>query len=345
MGKKKTKGLFVEGDAYAVRSAQVSALASPLRIEALAITPIEGLSRMGAALEKEKPSGRGRYMPAHCAFAAESRFFFLHKAASLAKARESGYWQPILRQARIDPDDVLQATLDAATGALLSDMGSGSGAREFLVCGARRTEWGQIQEHLVSRNIVPQSLQLSGISALAGLLDYLKWKRIGAPVLLLEMGDKDAHLFIVAGGRVVLCRSISFGYDSVLPLIRSELGLKDEDSAKHLFFSNTFDFREIGNVLFGRLLRDLNAASGFYEMQTGQPLHGFVMTGTPTGLEWVPEIIADGLEIAVLRMDWEGWLERHRIELGEDVGGLDLTLSMMPLLTLMMDFSVTGDET
>lgn len=338
MGSKKSKGLFVEGDAYTVRSARVSALRAPLRVDALSVTSITGLNRAGGALDKERPTGRG-YVPAHCGFAADSRFYFLHKVANLGKAREAGYWGPVLRQVRLDPEEVIQATLDAATGALLADLGSGGGARELLVCGAKRREWEALQEDLVSRSIVPQSLQLSGVSAVAGLLDYLKGKGIAAPVLFLEMSDREAHLFILAGGRVILCRAVSFGYESVLPLIRSELGFKDEDSARQLFFSNTFDFRDIGNVLFGRLLRDLNAASGFYEMQTGQPLHGFVMTGTPAGLDWVPEVIADGLEIGLLPIDWEGWLERHQIELGEGVEVLDLTLSMLPLMTLMMDFS------
>lgn len=344
MGSKKSKGLFVEGDAYTVRSARVSGLVAPLRVDTLSVTPISGLERIGGALDKEKPVGRGRYIAAHCGFAAESRFYFLHKVTQVAKAREAGYWAPLLRQARLDPEEVVQATLDAATGTPLSDIASGGGAREFLVCGAKRSEWKEMQEQLVSRSIVPQSLQLSGLSTVAGLLDYLKAKRIELPVLLLEMSDKEAHLFILAGGKVVLCRAVSFGYESVLPLIRSELGLKDEESARHLFFSNTFDFRDIGNVLFGRLLRDLNAASGFYEMQTGQPLHGFVMTGTPAGLDWVPEVIAEGLEIGLMRIDWETWLERHKIELGEGVEALDLTLSMLPLMTLMMDFSEARDE-
>ena len=344
MGSKKIKGLFIEGDAYTLRSARVSSLMAPLRIESVAVQAWDGGGGVETILDKGKASGSRRYIPAHCAFAPDSRYFFLHKAPSLTKAKESAYWAPVLRQARLDSEEVMLGIMEASSGRLLEDLAPGGGARDLLVCGARRSEWKSLQEALVGQNIVPQRLELGGLSALAGLRDYLQWKQITSPVLFFEMGKREAHLFILCGGKVVLCRGIAFGYESVLPLIRSELGLKEDEAARHLFFSNTFDFRDIGSVLFSRLLRDLNAASGFYEMQTGHPLHGFVMTGTPAGLDWIPAVIATGLEISALKIDWEGWLSRHQIAIGETVESLDLTTALLPLLSLMMKFHDTRDE-
>ena len=58
----------------------------------------------------------------------------------------------------------------------------------------------------------------------------------------------------------------------MFPVIQAELGLKDEDSARKLFYSNTFDFTEMGPSLLRKLLKELQASTGFYEVQTGQTI-------------------------------------------------------------------------
>ena len=72
-------------------------------------------------------------------------------------------------------------------------------------------------------------------------------------------------------------RPIPQGLESMIPVVQKELGLKDEESAKKLFYSNTFDFTSMGNALIKKLLKELQSSIGFYEVQTGQSvglLHG-----------------------------------------------------------------------
>ncbi len=79
-------------------------------------------------------------------------------------------------------------------------------------------------------------------------------------------------MFIFGNEQVDICRPIPYGLNSMFPTVQSELGLKDEDSARKLFFSNTFDFTELGPSLLKKMLKELQASTGFYEVQTGQTI-------------------------------------------------------------------------
>lgn len=340
---KKNTGLYLEGDRYTLRTAQVSGSPSSFRLDSISeFEPDFSFIRTASGLPQKRM--QKAYMPAICAFSPKERFFYIHKVQNAAKSREPDYWDTVLKNFRLSPSDVRYAVLQSSTGEHFGAMDSGIGGRDFLVCGASRVDWGRIQDELLRENIVPQSLELAGLNAVAGLLDYLKFRQIVSPLLYLEMGSENSTLFILSGGQVTLCRHVSFGYQSVLPVICTELGLKDTESASRLFFSNTFDFRDIGGVLFSRLLKELNAASGFYEMQTGQALYGFFMTGIPRGLEWVGEILADGLEIELFGIEWKDWFEMHGIQIGENLDANDFKMSHFPLFSLMMQYAYANDE-
>lgn len=342
MGSKKAKGLYIEKDAFTLRIAEVNSLSAPLRVDALHECSLSDVKSVRTAAGLE--ASRNRFLPVHYGCLPDSRFFELIKVPSLAKARDGAFWETTLKQLRLEPELVQHAIMDAGNGINLEQLESSSGSADLLLFGALRKEMLRYQGEVVGENIVPESLQISTVSAIGGMRDFLIRAGVEAPVLFLEMGENVAHLFVLARGRLVLTRSVAFGYNSVLPLICSELGFKDQESAKKLFFSNTFDFRDIGGVLFGRLLKELNAASGFYEMQTGQPLYGFAMTGVPGGLDWVGSTIAKGLEIDQLELDWEGWLTVHGVSLGDDVAATELTVAHLPLMSLMMDLSGVKDE-
>ncbi len=135
-----------------------------------------------------------------------------------------------------------------------------------------------------------------------------------------------------------MCRPINFGFNAVLPIIQNELGLKDEDSARDLFFSNTFDFREIGPKLLSKILKELNASTGFYEVQTGQTIPHMYMTSLPENQNWIPDVIAKEMDIKLLDIDWQGWADSIGVSFGDTCSSADMGPSAFGLFSLFINF-------
>jgi len=105
----------------------------------------------------------------------------------------------------------------------------------------------------------------------------------------------------------------------MVPVVQEELGLKDEESARKLFFSNTFDFTGMGSTLIKKLMKELHSSIGFYEVQTGQSvglLHTMLL---PPKLEWLNTALAHGLSVETLEMDFTSWLASRNITLSENL--------------------------
>jgi hypothetical protein len=139
-------------------------------------------------------------------------------------------------------------------------------------------------------------------------------------------------------GQVEVARTIPFGLDSIYPLLQRELGLKDEQSARKLFFSNTFDFAEMGPKLLRRLIKEVQATSGLYEVQKGQTISYIFLGVLPKNLSWITRTISEVLGAEILNPGLHGWLESLQIELGDDVEVSNLGNRWMGLFSLMGEF-------
>lgn len=341
---KKTKGLFVEVNGFSYQVAAVTGLNPPFTVDALYEFPRHEPGKLRDFLEESIGGGRGRFLNAHCGIVPESRFFRLHTIESMARAKEAEYFAHLLEQQfRLNPKTSLLTAVNAQTGAAFSPDKSLASQKELILCGADKREISAFQENLVECGIYPQSLQLSTLSSLAGLKHYLRIKEIENPVLLIEMTQNSANLFILSGEKVDLCRPVNFGFNGVLPVIQKELGLKDEDSARNLFFSNTFDFREIGPKLLSKVLKELNASTGFYEVQTGQTIPHMYMTSLPENLDWIPEVMARELDIGLLDIDWDGWSAQTGVSFGDDCSSSDFGPSKFGLYSLFVNFEKGRD--
>ena len=124
----------------------------------------------------------------------------------------------------------------------------------------------------------------------------------------------------------------------MVPVVQKELGLKDEDSARKLFYSNTFDFTGMGPALIKKLLRELQSSIGFFEVQTGQSIGSVVCTLLPPKLEWLENTLASQLSVEALPLDLGPWLASHQITLGERVAGLSLARRWWGLFSLMTQY-------
>ncbi len=152
---------------------------------------------------------------------------------------------------------------------------------------------------------------------MGAMVDYLNFAKIKTPVLILEIESNTTNSFIVTASGVEASRPIQQGLDSMIPVVQKELGLKDEESARKLFLSNTFDFTGMGSVLIKKLIKELQSSIGFYEVQTGQSIAQVACTVLPSKLTWLEAAIAADLGVSVLKADVPAWLQSRQITLAD----------------------------
>ena len=341
---KKTKGLFVEVNGFSYLVAAATGLTPPFSLESIHEFPRNDPGKLKEFLLQDSTTRRSRYFHSHCGIIPESRFFRLHTIESMTRARDPEYFNELCeKQFRLNPKGSKFSAINAQTGAEFSPDQSLASQKDLILSGADSREFTAFQDNLVECGIYPVSLQMGTLSALAGMKHYLKIKDISDPVLLVEMTTNAANFFIVSSEKVDLCRPVNYGFNAVLPTIKKELGLKDDESARSLFFSNTFDFREMGAKLLQKILKEMNASTGFYEVQTGQTIQYLYMTALPENLGWIPEVISSEMDIKLLNIDWAGWADSVGVQFGDDCSSADFGPSRFCLFSLFINFESSNN--
>ncbi|MGJ3241593.1 MAG: hypothetical protein ACFE0O_01345 [Opitutales bacterium] len=261
-----------------------------------------------------------------------------------AKNKNDNYFNDVLSsQFRIEPADNITAVLTAADGADF-DIENGT-QKELMMCGAPTKQLENLQSRILEYGLYPQSLEIGTVATLGGLAHYCRRKKVTAPTLILEITPANSNVFIFRDGVLDVSRPIPFGVDSMYPAIQQELGLKDEGSARKLFYSNTFDFTEMGPKLLKKMLKELQASTGFYEVQTGQTIGQIFLTLLPKNLNWVGEVLGNALGVEVLQPDFGSWLKSLKIQVGDTVDVANLESRWFSLFSLMGSFQAQESET
>ena len=185
---------------------------------------------------------------------------------------------------------------------------------------------------------------MGSIASVAGLINYTKFKKEKFPTLVLEVTPTNSNVFIFSSTQVDICRPIPYGLNSMFPTVQSELGLKDEESARKLFYSNTFDFSEMGPSLLKKMLKELQASTGFYEVQTGQTIGQLYITLLPVNFRWIHNTLSKALGVAVLNLDYAGWLKSLDISVTDGVMLDGLGSRWLGLFELMGDYTPEEGE-
>ncbi len=336
----KTKGLFVEVGDFSILTATTSSTRAPFVIEAVKEYPVPGgwgpFREDVLALNGNK---RNRFTPARCAVYPESRFFRRHSIESTQKAKDPLYFSNLITdQYKIDLVKNVAAVVNVTNGTGFSTEIPINNQKELLVCGARRIELDEDQETLVDCAIFPETLELGTLSTLGGLVHYMNTQEMNRPTMMLELTPENAYLFIVSREQVDICRPIPFGLNVMFPTIREELGLKDDESARKLFYSNTFDFTEMGPALLRKILKELQASIGFYEVQTGQTVGRILVTMLPSNLNWVQHVICRALGLESIEPDYEEWLGNWGITASDAVDLSECGSRWMGLFSLMANY-------
>lgn len=336
----KAKGLFLDVSDFSVLAARTSGFKLPFTVEEVSEHVLSGADRVDdirSFLEGVVDFKGSDYFVSRCGVYPDGRFVHYHEVESVSKAKKLDFLSQTLDQKfKINPAENNVAILDARDG---SDFDPKTSLTKYLLfCGGPGEAFRQEQNRLLEFGVYPERLELSTCATLGGVSDYAGFKEINSPVLFLELTLKSTNVFILNRGKIEVSHIAAMGLDSIYPLLQRELGLKDETSARKLFLSNTFDFAEIGPKLLRRLTKELQATTGFYEVQTGQTIEHLFLSVLPVNLSWVENTIADALALEVLKPGYERWLESLGIKIGDGVEVSNMNGRWMGLFGLMAEF-------
>lgn len=313
----KPKGFYVEHHDHAILLARTSSVEAPLVIEEVRECAPGDAPALAEAIRQLQPKkSSSGYLHASCGMYTPKRF--LRKVTiDPKKLKDPTYFAEILtQQFRIEPDKSVTMVLNAPDGTDY-DVARGAQQKEALFAGMPAEEIITTQDALLASGIYPERLEIGTISTLGGLVNYLNFTKNKTPVLVLEVSTDTTNSFIVSSAGIEATRPIPQGLESMIPVVQKELGLKDEESARKLFYSNTFDFTGMGSLLVRKLLKELQSSIGFYEVQTGQSVGLLFSTMLPAKLGWLDGTIAKELGISPLKLDLAPWLETLQITVSD----------------------------
>lgn len=334
----KTKGFVIDRGEQTTLIARVSSLHAPVALEEVRECPAGDEAALNEALAALRPKKGSGFSQVHCGISPQTRFI-RRATLDLKRVKEADYLSEVVNtQFRIDAAQNLISVLNAFDG-LDFDAGKAGANKEVVFCGLPSAEVAKTQAELLKLGLYPARLELSSMACLGAIIDYLKFSDSAKPTLVLELGAEQTQSYIVSARGIEATRPIGVGLDAMVPVVQKELGLKDEESARKLFFSNTFDFTGMGASLCKRLLKELQSSMGFYEVQTGQSISQLLCPVLPAKLAWLEAVIASQIGVSVLQPELGPWLASRQVSLGEAVPLASLDVRKFALLGLMMQFN------
>ncbi len=310
---KARKVLFLEISEYSVLAARTTGLEPPFVIEETREIPAGTMDDLATLVSEMMSLPTGQYAHTVVGVYPPSRFVRRSVMENPAKAKDPAFLAEYINsQFQVDPAKNMVAVLNAETGQFASAETGYS--KELIFCGATQDDIKERQQFAVSAGIYPHRLELGTVATIAGLGSYLAAEDLKSPTLLLEITQENAQVFILRGTQLDLARPIPVGLSSMFPIVQQELGLKDEESTRKLFFSNTFDFTEMGPTLLKKMIKELQSSTGFYEVQTGQTIGQIHLNILPKNLAWMGGLLARTLGIDTLKPEFPRWLKTLGIE-------------------------------
>jgi hypothetical protein len=309
---------------------------APLVIEEIKEVPITDEATLERAVKEfgGKKTGGG-FLYASCGIYPPKRVI-RRVTLDTKRTKEPGYFAEVCtQQLRVEADKFTLSVLHSHDGKDY-EVGKVTTQKEVVFAGAQNEELLTAQERLLALGLFPNRLELGTLAMLGGLVDYHAVTQLKAPTLVLEMEAESTQSFIVGAEGLDLSRSIPQGLDAMVPVVQKELNLKDEESAKKLFFSNTFDFTNMGGLLVRKMLKELQALIGFYEVQTGQSIGQVLCTQLPPKLAWLGQTVAKELGVVPFKPDFPAWLGSHEITFANPADSANCDARWLGLFGLMV---------
>jgi Tfp pilus assembly PilM family ATPase len=332
---KKTRGFFIDISREAVLMARTSSSDAPMVIEEMREIPVADQAAVENAVKDLQGKRAGGYLHACCGVYPSHRLV-RRVTLDLKRIKEPEYFREICtQQFRMEEDKCTIAVLNAADGTDY-DAGKATTQKEVIFTGGANDELLAVQERLLALGIFPERLELGTLAVLGAMANYHGFAQLKTPTLMLEMDADSTQSFVIGAGGLDVSRSIPHGFEAMISVVQKELNLKDEESARKLFYSNTFDFTNMGGLLTRKVMKELQSLIGFYEVQTGQSIGHVLCTQMPPKLAWLGGAIAKEMGVELLKVDFADWLKSHEISFASSVepSGLDARwLAVFGLMT------------
>ncbi|HOF10439.1 MAG TPA: hypothetical protein PLV33_10630 [Opitutaceae bacterium] len=312
------KSFFIEENEHTRLIARTSAGCAPLIVEEIREVPKADLDGFANILKSLQPKrAASGYIHATCSVFPQNRV--IRRVTLEAKRlKEANYLSEVCsQQLRVEPDKHALSVLLPSDGTDFDV--AAAGTKDVLFCGMPSDDVVETQDAFLSQGVYPESLEIGSVALLGALVDYVQLTKCKAPTLVLEIGQTVTQSHILSPSGVDASRSIPQGIAAMVPVVQKELGLKDEESAKKLFYSNTFDFGGMGPLLVKRLIKELQSSIGFYEVQTGQSIGQVVCFLLPAKLGWLENAIANSLGVGIMKLDVAEWARYRRITFSDQV--------------------------
>lgn len=333
MFSKKNQGIFVDLNDHTFSVARTRGSPGSYVVEELKTCSATNEDAIKELLLEIQPKrgGSGNYVTACCGIYPGSRLV-RRAVVDPKRISEPNYFdEAVATQCRIAPEEYMLAVMSAATGVDLH--GLVQPEKEVVFSGMTINDISISQKKLLNLGIFPESLEVGTLSILGALINYLSFIKSATPTLVLEIGEVSTQSFVLGDGGLATSRPIPQGMEAMVPIVQKELGLKDEESARRLFHSNTFDFTGMAAVFTKKLIKELQSSIGFYEVQTGQSIGQVICTLLPTKLDWMQTAISSQLGVDRLQIDFASWLKGAEISVvGDRVELNDSHLGLVSLL-------------
>jgi len=340
---KKTKGFFIEINGQATLIARTSAGGAPMVIEELRELPAGDNEAVQAAVKELIGKKGGNYMRAACGIYPPHQLI-RRQALDLKRVRESGYLAEICsQQFHVEVDKHTIAVLNATDGSDF-DASKPAAQKEVTFVGCPDEELLEAQNQMLALGVFPVRMELGTFATLGALVDYHVFAQLKAPTLMLEIDAGSTQAFVVGAGGLDVARAIPHGLDAMIPVVQKELNLQDEESARKLFLSNTFDFTNIGGLLIRKLLKELQSLIGFYEVQTGQSIGQVLCTHLPAKLGWLANAVGKEMAVEVLKLDLAEWLKSRHVTLTGAAAAAEFDARWLGLVSLMVFYDALADS-
>ncbi len=344
MSASKHSAFFVEHSDVSFLMARTSGYGHPMTVEEIKEAPAGDNEEIQKLIESNgKSSGSSGYTRARCGVYPRGRVLGKIIMDEPRKARDPRYLEDRVKaEFNIDPNAYTLAVLNPRTGAP-ADVGSLM-EKEFFIGGGPTSELGDAQQELLDYGVFPDRLEIGSIATIGALVDYHRFAAVEYPTLVLEIGQKETRVIVINGGAVDSVRVIPHGLHSMIAVVQRDLGLKDEAAAQRLFYSDSFDFKEMGPRLVDRLLRELQSNIGFYEVQTGLSIGQVFCARTPLQLSWLNKTFAKTLNVDPFVITYPEWLEHNGILLGSELNTENIPSHWLGLFGLMIEAKIPENE-
>lgn len=285
-----------------------------------------------SALQEYLGHKKGQYTRAYCSFLPPSRFIRRVTLESAGKAKDTSYLLELLRNTcKVSVAENEVAIFQASGAQLDQDKPT---TKEIMFVGASTDEINAAQSKLLGWGVLPLRLEIGTLPLLASIQKVAKTEGRKSPTLVLEVGEVQSYIYVVGENGVDMTRNISFGISSMLPHIKAELGLADEAVAHKILFANTFDFAEMAPVLLRRLIKEIQASIGFYEVQTGCMIGQIYLTNLSSRFNWVGNHLARAMGLDIMTVSFDRWTSAIGVEIDANTDLSNADSSIWNLLSL-----------